>query len=115
MPHLVKNEPNLFLISRMSVKPGMLEVPLQVPVGHFSLENQQAAGNGTGERRRTCIGEGGWQSFEGIERGTGCLWDDNSLPEKEEEEEEISVGTEPPGMPSWWWTDRVGVLESGRL
>ena len=53
MLHLVKMEPNLFLITRTSVKPGVLEVPLQVPVGHFSLENQQAAGNGTGERRRT--------------------------------------------------------------
>ena len=113
MLYLVKIEPNLFLIARKSVNPGMLEVPLQVPVGHFSFENQQAAGNGTGERRRTCIGEGGGQSFEGIGGGTGCLWDDNSLPEKEEAE--ISVGTEPPGMPSWWWTDMIGVLESGRL
>ena len=79
MLHLVKIEPNLFLIARTSVKPGMLEVPLQVPVGHFSFENQQAAGNGTGERRQTCIGEGGGQIFEGIEGGTGCLWDDNSF------------------------------------
>ena len=36
------------------------------------------------------------------------------LPEKGKEAE-ISVGKEPPGMPSWWWTDMIGVLESGRL
>ena len=53
MLHLVKIEPNLFLITRASIKSGVLEVPLQVPVGHFSLESQQAARNGTGERRRT--------------------------------------------------------------
>ena len=74
----MKIEPNLFLIARTSVKPGMLEVPLQVPVGHFSLENQQAAGNGTGEWRWACIGEGGGPRFQGIEGGIGCLWDDNS-------------------------------------
>ena len=31
------------------------------------------------------------------------------------EEEEISVGTEPPGMPWWGWLDMIGALESGRL
>ena len=61
------------------MKPGVLEVPLQVPVGRFSLENQQAAGNGTGERRWTCISEGGGPSFEGIAGGTGCLRDNNSF------------------------------------
>ena len=71
MLHLVKIEPNLFLVARASVKPGILEVPPQVPVGHFSLENQKAAGNGTSERRRTCIGEGGRPGFQGIEV-SGC-------------------------------------------
>ena len=75
----MKIEPNLFLIAHTSVKPGVLEVSFQVAVGHFSLENQQAAGNGTGERRWTCIDEGGGPSFQGIEGGTGCLRDDNSL------------------------------------
>ena len=36
------------------------------------------------------------------------------LPE-EEEEGEISVGIEPLGMPSWGWTDMIGVLESAPL
>ena len=31
------------------------------------------------------------------------------------EEMEISVGTEPSGMPSWGWLDMIGALESGRL
>ena len=73
MLHLVKIEPSLFLVARTSMKPGVLEVPLQVSVGHFSLENQQAAGNGAGEWRWTCIGVGGWPSFEGLEGGIGCL------------------------------------------
>ena len=39
MFHPVKIEPSLFLVARASVKPGVLEVPLQVPLGHFPFEN----------------------------------------------------------------------------
>lgn len=40
MFHLVQFELNLFLVARGPTKPEALEAPLQLPVGHFSLENQ---------------------------------------------------------------------------
>ena len=73
----MKIKPNLFLVPCASVKPGVLEVSLQVPVRRFSIKNQQAAGNGAGEWRWSCIGEGGGPSFQGIGGGTGCSWDGN--------------------------------------
>lgn len=53
MLHLVRIEPGPFLVPCAPLKPRVLEVPLQVPVGHLSLKNQQAAGNGTGESKLT--------------------------------------------------------------
>ena len=51
MFYLVEIEPRCFLDARAPVKPRMLEVPPQIPVRGFSLENKQAAGNGAGKRR----------------------------------------------------------------
>ena len=58
MLDFVKIEPRFFLVAHAPVKPGVLEVPLEIPVGRFSSENQQAAGNGAGEPKRTRFGRG---------------------------------------------------------
>ena len=72
MLYLVKIEPDLFLMTHAPVKSGVLKVSPEVSVGIFSIEDQQAAGDGTGEPWRTCIGgcAGGW-NFEGARGGNG--------------------------------------------
>ena len=54
----MKIEPNLFLLALTPVKPGVIEVPLEVPVGCFSIENKRAVGDGAGQPRRTYVGGG---------------------------------------------------------
>lgn len=49
MFYLVKVEPDLFLLAPAPVKSGVLKVSPEVSVGSFSLENQRAAGDGTGQ------------------------------------------------------------------
>ena len=72
MFYLVKIEPSLFLVTRAPMKPRVLEVPLKVPPGRFSLENKQTAGNGAGGRRWAFISEGRG-SFQGIEGANGSF------------------------------------------
>ena len=55
----MKIKPSIFLLALASVKPGVIKVSLEVPVGCFSIEKQRAAGDGAGEPRWTCIGRGG--------------------------------------------------------
>ena len=79
MLYLVKINPKLFLPACAPEKSRVVKVPPEVPVGRFSLENQRAAGDGTGKPRGTCIGRarrggGGW-SFQRVWGGTGCLWE----------------------------------------
>ena len=70
MLYLVKIEPIRFLLILTPVKPRVIKVSLEVPVGRFSVENERAAGDGAGEPRRACIGGGrGWWNFQGIKGG----------------------------------------------
>ena len=70
MLSLVKIEPILFLLALTPVNPGVIEVPLEVPVGRCSVENKRAAGDGAGEPRRACFGRGGGgRNFQGIRGG----------------------------------------------
>ena len=56
MLYFVKIDPSLFLLADAPVKSGVLKVPLEIPGGCFSHKNQRAAGDGTGELGRACIG-----------------------------------------------------------
>ena len=76
MLYLVKIEPNLFFLALAPVKPGVIKVSLEAPVGCSSIENKRASGDGAGEPRWACIGGGGggW-NFQGIGGGNRCLWE----------------------------------------
>jgi len=80
MFHLMKIEPTLFLVSCAPMKPRVPEVPLQVPSGSFSLENQRAGGNRTGKRRWTCSRERGAWSLQRAGGGSVCLWNNSFIP-----------------------------------
>ena len=69
--YLVKIEPSLFLVARTPMKPRVLEMPLQVPVGRLPLENKQATGNGAGERIWASISGGRGLSLQGFEGANG--------------------------------------------
>lgn len=73
MLYLVKVEPNFSLLVRGPVKSGVVEVPLEAPVGSFSLENQWADEGGTGQSLWACIGgcRGRW-SFRRAGGGNWC-------------------------------------------
>ena len=54
----MKIEPILFLLALTPVSPWVIEVPLEVPVGCFSIENKRAVCDGAGQPRRTYVGGG---------------------------------------------------------
>ena len=78
MLYLVKIKPNRFLLARAPVKPRVLKVPLEIPVGRFSLERQRATRDGTPELGQAFIfgGGRGW-GFEVVGGGNGCSWDNS--------------------------------------
>lgn len=65
----MKIEPGLFLVARASMKPRVLELPLEVLVGRFSLEKKQAAGDGTWSGDRPVLARAEGRAFKRPKEG----------------------------------------------